>query len=342
LKAKIALRNTIARLLFTAGVTLPRRRARRWLSIVTFHRVLPDAQRRAYPYPGLVVTPSELEGFLRYFARHFDCGTLERQHGRHGRGEDPGRPLLALTFDDAQHDNYLYARPLLARFGMKATFFAPVSAVERQELLWHDRLGFAVLALLEQGAKGKERLAELVSRRGLPGVGSLAPGDIAQQAKRMSLRERLQLVDELVVAAQAGAPGFARLMTLEELGQMAAEGHEIGSHSMTHCMLPECDDASLAHEVGRSREILARRVGQPVDSFCYPNGNHDARTGAALAEAGYRRAVTTCWGLNSRNARPLELRRCDMTAEHVRDAAGGIAPSLVALRMSGLQPGLAA
>ena len=137
MKAKIILRNSVAQLLFLSGITSPARCSRGRLSIVTFHRVLPEGERNNYPFPGLVVTPEELDEFLSYFTEHFDCGAISTQHERYLSGEKTERPLLAITFDDAQYDNFINARPVLARHQVKASFFVPVAAIERHELLWH-------------------------------------------------------------------------------------------------------------------------------------------------------------------------------------------------------------
>lgn len=342
MSTKTFLRNGAAGFLFLTGVTAPQRRAAGRLSIATFHRVLHEAERQAYPFPGLAVTPEELDAFLAYFTEYFDCGTLATQHERYLSGEATARPLLALTFDDAQHDNYRNARPLLARHHIKATFFAPVIAVERQELLWHDRMGFAVLALLQQPHGGRERLMKILANAGLSGNGPLSlVRNAVHEAKGLALEARLHLVEELAAAADGSrAPEFARLMTFWELAELAADGHEIGSHSMTHCLMPECDDRALAYEVGESRRILQARLGQPIETFCYPNGNTDARTARAVAGAGYRRAVTTAWGSNGRDADHFRLHRYDMVTEHARDSRGNIVPATVAFRMSGLYPGL--
>jgi peptidoglycan/xylan/chitin deacetylase (PgdA/CDA1 family) len=341
MSAKIRLRHGAARLLFRTGLTAPEHSSRGRLTIVTFHRVLPVVARNAYPYPGLVVTPQELDMFLTYFTEHFDCGALVTQHERYVRNEESVRPLLALTFDDAQHDNYQNARPVLARHRVKASFFVPVIAVERQELLWHDRLGFAILALLERGHGGLERLTRILAAAGLTGSGrrSLVE-NIVQESKRLALDARLRLVEALAEASgTTQVPEFARLMKFEELAELAADGHEIGSHSMTHCMMPECDDRALNYELLESRRVLRARVAQAVDSFCYPNGDSDARTANAIANAGYRRAVTTKWGHNGPQASPFQLRRCDMRAEPMRDSRGQVAPALVAFRMSGFHSG---
>jgi peptidoglycan/xylan/chitin deacetylase (PgdA/CDA1 family) len=335
LQTKSAVRNTVARLLFAMGLTAPMRHGVGRLSIVTFHRVLPEAERAAYPYPGLVVTPTELDALLAYLARHFDCGTLARQHERLSREQRDDRPLLAVTFDDGQHDNYHFALPLLARHGIKATFFIPVRAIETGGLLWHDRLGFAIMALRNHTA-GRRRLSAALARAGVSESGPLtAVENVVRASKRLPLPGRLQLVDDLEVACGVGKwPEFARPMTFAELANLAAHGHEVGSHSMTHCMMPECDDQGLAHEIGESRRVLEERLNERVESFCYPNGDVDGRAIEAVARAGYSRAVGTEWGSNARGADRFKLRRYDIVSARLRDASGAVLPAALALQMS--------
>lgn len=323
-------------------LTMPARRSRGHLSIATFHRVLPDADRKNYPFPDLVVTPEELDVLLAYFTAHFDCGALATQHERYLSGEISVRPLLALTFDDAQQDNYCFARPVLERYRVKASFFVPVAAVERQELLWHDRLGFAVLMLLKQAHGGREHLMRILAAAGLSASGPRnLVGNIVEAAKGLSLAARLRLVEALTEASgTAQAPEFARLMTFAEIAELAVDGHEIGSHSMTHCLMPECGDQALVYEVAESRRVLQARLGQPIETFCYPNGNSDARTAHAVAQAGYRRAVTTAWGCNNQDSDRFQLRRYDMVTKRVQDSSGEFVPALLAFRMSGFYPDL--
>jgi peptidoglycan/xylan/chitin deacetylase (PgdA/CDA1 family) len=342
MNARIAVRASIARLMFMAGATAPGRRGRDRLSIVTFHRVLPESHRVVYPYPGLVITPHELDAVLAYLTTHFDCGALASQHQRFVAASATDRPLLALTFDDGQHDNFLYARPMLAEYRVKATFFIPVAALERRELLWHDRLGFGVLALLQGSEDARERLVQAFATAGIKSRDPACLGRIAvSEAKRLDRNARLRLVDAVASAAGAGhEPEFARLMNLGELSQLADDGHEIGSHSMTHCMMPECSDVELAYEVAESRRILQARTGQPIESFCYPNGDADSRSASAAAQAGYCRAVTTSWGPNVAGADPYRLSRFEVDHRRVQDASGKFLPALLALRMSGLNPWL--
>jgi peptidoglycan/xylan/chitin deacetylase (PgdA/CDA1 family) len=243
-------------------------------------------------------------------------------------GERPERPFLAITFDDGQRDNFEHARPVLDRAGVLASFFVPVDAVDSGQLLWHDRLGYATRALLARDrARGLALVAGLGPVRGLDD--HALPLAAIQRAKALAPAERL----ELVARAEAALGGSARpdwdgLMTWDQLRALAAGGHEIGSHSLSHPILTLVDDPQLEREMGGSKTRLEAELGAPCESFCYPNGDSDPRVRAAAHRAGYRRAVTTTWGANAPGTDPLQLRRCDIQSKVARSA------SRLALRLS--------
>ena len=83
------------------------------------------------------------------------------------------------------------------------------------------------------------------------------------------------------------------LMDWSEIAAVAAEGVEIGSHSMTHVNLTRIDDGRLKEEVTASKTALEDVLGTTIDGFCYPAGWYDDRVVAAVAAAGYTWAVVT-------------------------------------------------
>lgn len=83
-------------------------------------------------------------------------------------------------------------------------------------------------------------------------------------------------------------PGPSKaLVTADEIVEIADAGMEIGSHGLKHVSLLKADDAQLADETVRSREILEELLGEPVRGFCYPYGYLDERVVAASRAAGY-------------------------------------------------------
>ncbi|GGT83543.1 MULTISPECIES: polysaccharide deacetylase family protein [Streptomyces] len=77
------------------------------------------------------------------------------------------------------------------------------------------------------------------------------------------------------------------LLTEDGILRVLDAGMEIGSHGLRHVSLPSVDDRTLAEETGRSRVLLEEITGAPVDGFCYPYGDVDARAIQAVRDAGY-------------------------------------------------------
>ena len=307
--------------------------------MVTFHRVLPEAQRHEYPLGEIAVTVEELTFLSAYFAERYTCATLAEAHRRWRAGERPARPFLAVTFDDGQLDNFSHAAPVLEAAGLRASFFVPVDAVDRREPLWHDRLGYAVDRLVRRDRAAAGRL---LGELGPPGATDdhLRLLEAMERAKRIPDRERLDFVARVEAAAGGPArPAWDALMSWDQLRELAGRGHEIGSHSMSHAILPLVDDAQLAREAAGSRARLEAELGAPCLSFCYPNGDCDDRVAAAVGRAGFERAVTTRWGSNGAGADDLRLDRCDMQGASARDRHGRFSAARLALRLHPLFPG---
>jgi peptidoglycan/xylan/chitin deacetylase (PgdA/CDA1 family) len=112
-----------------------------------------------------------------------------------------------------------------------------------------------------------------------------------------------------VVGGEAQWLDGERVAGWDELLLLAASGIELGSHGRTHAPLPDLDDASIRREVEDSRRELREALGHPPRLFAYPNGRTDARTRAAVVEAGYEGAFTTQPGLNGAGTDRHLLRR---------------------------------
>jgi peptidoglycan/xylan/chitin deacetylase (PgdA/CDA1 family) len=327
-----------AELLHRTTLLDPSRLAGDKLSIVTFHRVLPADELRSYPIPGISVTPEELDWMVTLFATHYSPGTLGEMATRFALGDRPQKPLLAITFDDGQRDNYRHARPVLANHGVHASFFVVANATEHNETLWHDRVAYALAALL---SRDRPLAMQLMMRLGIDRDVPDPPNAAVAHAKHMTPGERELFVNELEVSVGGPArPDWDGMMTWDELKQLHAEGHEIGSHSRTHAILPLVSDAQLADEVAGSQAQLRERLGFPIESFCYPNGDCDTRVAAAVERAGYRHAVTTRYGTNPAGTSAYLWRRCDMQGVHARTRSGAFSEGRMLLRLSGKLPGM--
>jgi peptidoglycan/xylan/chitin deacetylase (PgdA/CDA1 family) len=97
-------------------------------------------------------------------------------------------------------------------------------------------------------------------------------------------------------------------MSWNELETLASAGWEIGSHTRSHALLRELDDASLAAELRESREQCEQRLGRPCRSLSYPRGEFDERVVEAARAAGYTAGATSFPG-RFRSVSPLQWPR---------------------------------
>lgn len=325
-----------AELLYRTTVLHPSRLAHDRLTIVTFHRVLPAELLAEYPIPSIAVTPEELDWLIGLFDHHYTIGTLGETGTRFALGDRPERPLLGITFDDGQLDNYEHARPVLAQHGAHASFFVVADATEHNLTLWHDRIAYSVASLLK---RDRAAAVPLLGELGVS-VDLADPQNAAvAHVKRMTPEARDAWVSKVELSAGGDCrPKWDGMMSWQQLRAMHDEGHEIGSHSRTHAILPLVSDAQVDDEIAGSRRTLRDKLGFEIQSFCYPNGDHDERTVRAVERAGYRHAVTTRYGINAEGVSPFIWRRLDMQRSHARTAAGDFSAARVLLRLTGRLP----
>lgn len=94
-----------------------------------------------------------------------------------------------------------------------------------------------------------------------------------------------------VTTGRIGTPGF---LTAEEVGDLAARGHEIGSHSDTHpTYMGTLTRDQLAREWRTSREVLGAILGEPPSSAAVPGGFLSRPVVEEAARAGYHLLMTS-------------------------------------------------
>jgi peptidoglycan/xylan/chitin deacetylase (PgdA/CDA1 family) len=90
-----------------------------------------------------------------------------------------------------------------------------------------------------------------------------------------------------------GRPGY---IAPDDVRGLVDQGQVIGSHTITHRLLPTLSDAELNKELTDSRDRLANIAGHAIEWFAPPGGHYDSRSPRAAHEAGYRFFRTMDWG----------------------------------------------
>lgn len=107
--------------------------------------------------------------------------------------------------------------------------------------------------------------------------------------------------------ADTNAPGY---LTWQEIEEMAANGMEIGGHSLDHRFnLAVGSMQAQRREILPAHDAVAQHVPSAVPVFAYPSGSYNNDTLAIMRELNYVAAVTTKQGITNRSDKLLELRR---------------------------------
>jgi peptidoglycan/xylan/chitin deacetylase (PgdA/CDA1 family) len=191
-----------------------------------------------------------------------------------------------------------------------------------QQLAWLHRRGYTAVSL--------RRVVDYW-RRGYalpprPIVLSFDDGYRGDFTNALPLLRRYRWPGVLNLAVQNMLDGK---LTLPELRSLIAAGWEIDAHTLTHPDLTTLDSAELRRQVGGSRRWIRRRLGVPVDFFCYPSGRYDAAVLAAVRAAGFIGATTTQQGYASPRDGLLTLDRIKVDGS---DGLSGLVAKLRSFR----------
>jgi len=91
-------------------------------------------------------------------------------------------------------------------------------------------------------------------------------------------------------------PGRRRTRHLDwkQIREMSEFGFGLGSHTVNHPDLTRIDRRFVGYELGKSKEILERKLGKEVNFLSYPFGRYDRFAQEEAQRVGYKRAYTLC------------------------------------------------
>ena len=192
-----------------------------------------------------------LERQLAWLRRRFRIVRLEEVLDL---GPDCG-PCVALTFDDGLRSNVQVAYPILRKLGLPATFFVCPGLIDRAAWLWNHE-----------------------ARQRLRHAGEAA--EVVEWMKTLPSRLRHEVEARLRQVTPGFSPSRSQraefdLATWDELRALDPRIVSIGSHTLTHPILPLSTPQEVEAEVAESRARIEAELQRRVDAFAYPNGDYD-------------------------------------------------------------------
>lgn len=230
---------------------------------------------------------------------------------------------VVITIDDGYKSNYTLAYPVLKEFNVPATIFIAAAFVDNKELLWVDRVEYAINKTERKDLKidiGPETL--LFSLKG-NNTKALCESRIRSRLKLLPQDVRDEIVNRIEedlgqrLSLGRKIAEIYRPLEWNEVSEMIKSGIiSIGSHGCAHVSLTRCSNDNMEREASLSKKIIEERIGSRIKPFSYPNGgigDFNNKTKRLLKETGYLCALTNTTGVNSIHSDIFELKRFGMS-----------------------------
>jgi peptidoglycan/xylan/chitin deacetylase (PgdA/CDA1 family) len=267
----------------------------------------------------LSVTPKHFTQHLEILNKSARVVSLQQLTEELDAGKSINRSI-AITFDDGYADNLLNAKPLLEKYGIRATVFVANGYVEKQQEYWWDELEKLFLQpgtlpeKLELDIKDRHYRWELgeattysqtdyqqhrnwcAEEKNYPTLRHNLYRSIWQLMLPLLPEEQQQILDKLRTWAEIKTETRSthRPLTLAEV-PMLEEGNliSVGSHTVMHPYLSALPISRQREEIQANKARLEEILGHSVSSFAYPYGNYSPETVNLVKEAGFSRACST-------------------------------------------------
>ena len=216
----------------------------------------------------VTLTPEGFENHLRYLSEEGLQTIFLDELLAYLRGRIPSaRPAVALTFDDGHLDNWVYAFPLLKKYGVKATIFAVTS--------W-----------MTEGAPRAQWDPDERQEQDLPRIPS------HRESKEMA-----------AAGDYEGGLRWEEARRMEDSGLIDIQSHThlhqdyfLGNNESLR--LDPLKKDALALDLEQSKALIEARLNKPCRFLSWPWGKYDFRAVELAKELGFEALATTEKGVN--------------------------------------------
>ena len=283
-------------------------------AILAYHSVVEEPQLTDYIL-GSSRARVHFERHMETLARKFSPVTIDEVAEFAASGRKLPPRAVAVTFDDGFADNYEVALPILSRYGVPATFYIMVDAVENGTLPWYCRIRFAfnITKKAEWTYPETGRTYKLGSPSERQAAMPVAwdGGAALAGAKQRAFVEGIERALEIEPSHAQAKHGL--MMDWEQVRGLKKAGHTIGGHTLSHPNVAQVSESEARGEILGCKQRLGEKLGAPVEHFSYPhpalNPHWSSQTLGITREAGFKSAVLTTYGSVRSGDDPLALKR---------------------------------
>ncbi len=248
-----------------------------------FHRVFPQRDRLWDP-----MDVALFDKCISYISQHYQVMLLEDLVLSPDLNKT--KNIATILFDDGYKDNIIYAVPILDKYKCKASFYVVTDCIEKNTLTWTHILEhmfqyttISDIDLTFDFLPDDLRITNLPTEEiRMQFLKKLIPG-----LKALS-HEKRNIVIEKVRETFSDIDLPRIMMDWSDLLELKNNGHYIGSHTVSHCMLGTMtNEDEIRSELKLSAQIIEENLGYFPKTISYPVGSYNETTIRLSKEVGY-------------------------------------------------------
>jgi peptidoglycan/xylan/chitin deacetylase (PgdA/CDA1 family) len=194
--------------------------------------------------------------------------------------------IATISFDDGYKDNIEFAKPILDKFKIKASFYVVTDCISQNIPIWTFKL--------DETLKHYHSNIRIPAKNGLedflienkfvfPNQASILKSNL----KKLSF-EKQQAFLSAFYKLNNSPISRVSMMNWDDLRLLKGEGHYIGSHTCTHPMLGAMSDVNdIYRELEKSRNDIEKELGVIPKTISYPIGSYNPSVSKIAKSLGY-------------------------------------------------------
>src|SRR5882762_4829040 len=196
---------------------------------------------------------------------------------------------ISITLDDASINQFRQALPIMDTLGLKATFFIIIAQVQNS-VIRPQFIGRPIEDIAKETAStptNKENLFERASALRFTGIKEAVEyhNKAGASFEDEKINEAYIIIDQAYEKVRkekafhkVSKPSSENMISWPELKAFAANGHEFGSHTLSHPRLSVLDEKNMLYELEKSKEEIRNQLGaaQTFSAEC-PFGTENER-----------------------------------------------------------------
>lgn len=277
-----------------------------------FHRVNPIRDRLWDP-----MDVALFDKCIKFISENYEVDLFENLFENNLLFEN--KKIATIMFDDGYKDNLIYAAPILKKYNCKASFYVVTDCIDNNIPTWTHILEYqfqntniSKLNLNFDFLTDEFRIENLSTlEERIQFVKKLKPF-----LKKLSDEKRnlvLQKISETYHDTQI--PEL--MMNWDDVRELKNQGHYIGSHTVSHCMLGTMmDENEIRKELLDSANRIKTELGYFPLTISYPIGSFNDTTKRLSKEVGYKIGLAVGQDVfNPKNDDIFEVKRIELYNE---------------------------